>query len=138
MKGLLPAFLATLVLALGGCTPGHDEGSLVARTFAALREVGASEALTRCLTRDLGDYLTERDAEVAYEDLASEPDVSERSLNRISLLEKDVKRRLLQRGRGCMSALVSDGRYTRGEVEGQLRRVGARGYQRPGLFRLAG
>jgi hypothetical protein len=131
------AFLSAAALLLGGCSgdsPATDKDSLVHRVSAGLGEVGASRPLTRCLTGDLGRHLTEADAESAYADLASEPEVSESALNRISLLVKAVKERLLTRGQRCRSLLVSRGRYRRVEIDHMLYEVGARGYRQPNLF----
>jgi hypothetical protein len=88
----------------------------------------------RCLTFDLEDHLTEKDAEVFYDDLASEPEVSEIELNRTSLLEKAVEERLISKAPGCRSSLSSQGRYSRGQIDRMLRRVGGRGYRKPDLF----
>lgn len=126
--------LVALALLISGCEPAHDEDSLVRRVNIALGEVGADPLLTRCLTKDLASHLSETDAERAYEGLASDPEVTERSLNRVSLVEQTVKERLLERARICRSSLISHGRYTRGEVDRMLRRVGARGYLKPRLF----
>jgi hypothetical protein len=134
LRQLLLAPLAILALLISGCGSADDESSLVRRVSDALVEVGASPALTRCLTENLGDHLTEADAEAAYEDLASEPEVSEISLNRISLDVKAVRKHLLGRARRCRSSLVSRGRYTRSEVDRMLRSVSARGYREPRLF----
>ncbi|HEV2858970.1 MAG TPA: hypothetical protein VGW80_11280 [Solirubrobacterales bacterium] len=124
---------ATAVL-FGGCEPAHDKSSLVDRVADGLREVGASATLTKCLVADLDDHLAEADAERAYEDLASEPEVSESSLNRASLLEQTVKERLLARASICRSSLVSRGRYSHAEIDRMLRAVSGRGYREPDLF----
>jgi hypothetical protein len=107
---------------------------LVRRVSDALVEVGASPTLMNCLTEDLGDHLTEADADAVYQDLSSEPEVSEVSLNRVSLDAKPVRRHLLSEAHRCRSLLVSQGRYTRAEVDRMLRRVGARGYREPRFF----
>jgi len=133
-RHLLLALLAVFAFLISGCEPAHDKGSLVHRVSDALVEVGASPSLTRCLSKYLGDHLTEADAEAAYEDLSSEPEVSEIALNRVSLLEKAVKERLLSRAHRCRSLLVSKGRYTPRGVDRMLRRVGDRGYRKPRLF----
>ncbi len=119
---------------LGGCSPATDKDSLVRRVSAGLGEVGASSSLTRCLAKNLDEHLTEADAEAAYEDLASEPEVSENALNRVSLLVKAVKERLLTRAQRCRSLLVLRGRYTHEEIDRMLHEVGARGYRQPSLF----
>jgi hypothetical protein len=85
--------------------------------------------LEACLTKDLGDVLTEKDAEAAYEDLASEPEVSERSLNSVSLLSPHVKAALKQHVGRCKSLLVSSGAYTPAAIDGMLKRVGKRAYR---------
>ncbi|MGN6587200.1 MAG: hypothetical protein ACTHKT_06965 [Solirubrobacterales bacterium] len=130
--------LSASALLLAGCSlggsPATDKDSLVRRVSAGLDEVGASPPLTRCLTKDLGDHLTEADAEAAYEDLASDPEVSESSLNRVSLAQNTVRERLVSRARVCRFSLVAAGIYSRGEMDRMLRRVGVRGYRRPGLF----
>lgn len=126
--------LAALALLVGGCGRADDESSLIRRASDALIEVGASTSLMSCLTEDLDDHLTEADADVAYQDLASEPEVSEISLNRVSLDAKPVREHLLSRARRCRSSLVSEGRYTRAEVDRMLRRVGVRGYRDPRFF----
>jgi hypothetical protein len=128
------ALLVTAALLFGGCQPANDRSSLAHRVSDALLEVGASPALMRCLTYDLEGHLTEADAEVFYEDLSSEPQVSEVELNRTSLLEKAVEERLISRAPGCRSSLSSRGRYSRGQIDRMLRRVGGRGYRKPDLF----
>lgn len=131
---MLLALLAGLALLLSGCAPADDKSSLAHRASDALIEVGASPSLMRCLTYDLEDHLTEADAEVAYEDLSSEPEVSEIALNRSSLGQEPVKERLVSRVGRCRSLLVSKGLNTRGEVDRMLHRVGNRGYREPGLL----
>lgn len=128
------ALLAALALVISGCAPADDESTLIHRTSDALVEVGASQSLMKCLTENLGDHLTEADAKIAYEDHASEPEVSDISLNRVSLLEKNVRARLLHRARVCRSVLVSRGRYTPSEIDRMLHRIGNRGYRNPDLF----
>lgn len=130
----MPALLATLALLTSGCGRADDKDSLVHRAEEALIEVGASPSLMRCLTENLSEHLSEADAEATYQDLASEPEVSEVSLNRDSLYVKAVKERLLDRAVGCRSSLVSRDRYTEYEVNRMLRRVGAQGYREPRLF----
>ncbi|MGN6557098.1 MAG: hypothetical protein ACTHLH_03700 [Solirubrobacterales bacterium] len=126
--------LSVATLPLAGCSPATDKDSLVRRVSAGLGEAGASPPLTRCLTKNLGDHLSEADAEAAYEDIASNPEVSESALNQVSLIQKTVKARLVSRARVCRSSLVASGRYTAGEVDRMLRHLGARGYGKPGFF----
>jgi hypothetical protein len=133
-RQLLLALFVVFALLLSGCGPADDKSSLVQRVSDALIEVGASPSLTGCLTEDLDDHLTEADAKVVYDDLASEPEVSEVALNRVSLLGPSVKKRLLSRVPRCRSLLISQGRFTRAEVDRMLRRVGDRGYRKPYLF----
>ncbi|HZE04130.1 MAG TPA: hypothetical protein VE127_02835 [Solirubrobacteraceae bacterium] len=134
---LAMAVLSAAALLLGGCSgnsPATDKDSLVRRVSAGLGEVGASSSLTRCLTKDLDEHLTESDAEAAYEDFASEPEVSENALNRVSLLVSAVKERLLTRAQRCRSLLVLRARYRRVEIDHMLYEVGERGYRQPNLF----
>jgi hypothetical protein len=129
--------LSASALLLGcstGDSPATDQDSLVHRVSAGLGEVGASRSLTACLTKDLDKHLTEADAEAAYEDLASQSEVSEIALNRVSLLVKAVKERLLTRAQRCRSLLVLRGRYTHEEIDHMLGEVGVRGYRQPSLF----
>jgi hypothetical protein len=99
------------------------------RVERGLIESGASPQLEACLTRDLDDVLTEKDAEAAYRDLSSEPEVSERSLNSVSLLLPHVKAALKEQVGRCKSALVSSGAYTPAAIEHMLKRVGMRAYR---------
>lgn len=126
--------VVTLALLLSGCELAQEKSSLAQRASDALVEVGASPLLMRCLTHDLEGHLTEKDTDAFYEDLASEPEVSDVSLNRASLGVKAVKERLTSRAPGCRSSLISRGRYTRGETDRMLRHVGDRGYRAPRLF----
>lgn len=136
-RRVLRTFLLVLLAVaplLGGCAPADDKSSLVQRTSNGLLEVGASSALTKCLTDDLEGHLTDADAEIAYEDLSSEPEVSEVDLNRVSLLEKTVKQSLLSRAHVCRKLLTSQGRYTSDEVDRMLRHVGKRAYRNQDFF----
>jgi hypothetical protein len=99
------------------------------RVERGLIESGASPRLAACLTKDLDDVLTEKDAEAAYADLSSNPDVSEPSLNSVSLLPRHVKARLKEQVGRCKSALVSSGVYTPTELDHMLKRVGMRAYR---------
>jgi hypothetical protein len=99
------------------------------RIGSGLSESGAPPRLEACLTRDLDDVLTERDAEAAYQDLSSEPEVSERSLNSVSLLPPHVKASLKEQVARCKSALVSSGAYTPVELDHMLKHVGMRAYR---------
>ena len=94
------------------------------RVERGLIESGASPRLAACLTKNLDDVLTEKDAEAAYADLSSNPDVSESSLNRVSLLPPHVKARLKEQVERCKPALVSSGTYTATELDHMLERVG--------------
>ena len=94
------------------------------RVERRLIESGASPQLEACLTRDLNDALTEKDAEAAYQDLSSEPEVSERALNVVSLLSPHVKAALKEQVGRCKSALVSSGAYTSVELDHMLKHVG--------------
>lgn len=130
-------FLLAFALILNGCSSGSsttDKDSLVRRVSAGLGEVGASTPLVRCLTKGLSDHLTEADAEAAYEDLSSDPEVSERALNQVSLVQNTVRERLVSRAQVCRRSLVAAGRYTQAELDRMLRRIGAGGYRNPGLF----
>lgn len=98
------------------------------RVGKGLIESGASPRLEACLTKGLDGVLTEKDAEAAYQDLSSEPDVSERSLDSVSLLPAHVKVRLKEQAVRCRSALVSSSGYTAMELDRMLRRVGMRAY----------
>jgi hypothetical protein len=109
--------------------PAHDKDSLTVRVERGLAEAGAPPRLEACLTKGLGDALTERDAEVLYQDLASEPNVSESSLNSVSLLVRGVKDALKARASPCKSALVSSGAYTAAKVDSMLKRVGMHAYR---------
>jgi hypothetical protein len=133
----LAGLLAYLVLS-SGCGQGapEDQGksALIRRVDAALVELGASSPLTHCLTINLGRHLTESDPEAAFEDFSSEPEVSEKALNRASLLERAVKAHLLSRGPQCRSFLISRDPYPHAKIDGMLRRVGQRGYQNPDFF----
>ncbi len=105
------------------------------RVERGLIESGASPRLGACLTKGLDDALTERDAEAAYADLSSNPDVSEPSLNSVSLLPPHVKARLKAQVGQCKSALVSSGAYTATELDHMLKRVGTRAYRwQPNFF----
>jgi hypothetical protein len=121
------------VLCASGCgsdgLPAHDQDSLVMRVGKGLIESGASPRLQACLTKGLDDVLTKEDAEAAYQDLSSEPDVSERSLNRVSLLPRHVKARLKERVGRCKAAMVSAGTYTAAEIDSMLKRLGMRAYR---------
>lgn len=133
----MAVFLGASALLLGGCSPGSpatDKDSLVRRVSAGLGEAGAAGPLTGCLTKDLADHLTEADADAAYEDLASDPEVSEEALNQVSLAQSTVRERLVSRARICRRSLIAAGRYTQRELDRMLRRIGARGYRNPGLF----
>jgi len=105
------------------------------RVGRGLSESGAHPRLEACLTKDLDDVLTEKDAEAAYQDLSSQPEVSERSLNSVSLLPPHVKASLKEQVGRCKSALVSSGAYTSVELDHMLKRVGTRAYGwHPGFF----
>lgn len=129
----LVSALAVWTLCASGCgfggLPAHDKDSLVMRVERGLVESGASPRLTACLTKDLDDVLTERDAEAAYADLSSNPDVSEPSLNSVSLLPRHVKASLKEQVGRCKSALVASAAYTPAELDRMLERVGARAYK---------
>jgi len=99
------------------------------RVERGLIESGASPRLEACLTKDLDDVLTERDAEATYEDLSSSPNASERSLNSVSLLSPHVKASLEEQVGRCKSELVSSGAYTAVELDHMLERVGKRAYR---------
>lgn len=129
LRAVLVSSLAVWALCVSGCGPADDKDSLVVRVERGLVESGASPRLEACLTRDLDDVLTEKDAEVAYQDLASEPEVSERALNSVSLLLPHVKVALKEQVGRCKSALVSSGVYTPAEIEHMLKRVGMRAYR---------
>lgn len=104
------------------------------RVGKRLIETGASPQLEACLTKDLDDVLTDEDAEAAYEDLSSEPDVSERALNSVSPLPRHIKASLKEQVGRCKSALVSSGAYTPAELDHMLKRVGMRTYRQPDFF----
>jgi hypothetical protein len=105
------------------------------RVGKGLIESGASPQLEACLTKNLDEVLTEKDAEAAYQDLPSVPDVSERSLNSVSLLPPHVKVSLKEQVGRCKSALVSSGAYTPAEIDHMLKRVGMRAYRwQPDFF----
>jgi hypothetical protein len=112
-----------------GALPAHDKDSLVVRVERGLIESGASPRLAACLTKDLDDVLTERDAKAAYDDLSSDPEASEPSLNSVSLLPPHVKAGLKEQVGHCRSALVSSGAYTATEFDHMLKRVGRRAYR---------
>lgn len=105
------------------------------RVERGLTEAGAPPRLEECLTKGLGEELTEKDAYTAYQDLSSEPNVSEKSLNSVSLLVPGVKDALRARAKHCKSALVSSGTYTAAEVDSTLERVGKHAYRwHPGFL----
>jgi hypothetical protein len=92
---------------LHGCgdgLPAHDKDSLVSRVEKGLAEAGAPARLESCLTKDLDQVLMEDDANAAYADLPSNPDVSERWLDAVSLLPRHVKARLKERFGPCERA----------------------------------
>ncbi len=125
---VLASSLAAWAFCVSGCglggLPAHDKDSLVVRVEKGLRESGASPGLEACLTKDLDDVLTAKDAEAAYQDLASEPEVSERSLNKVSLLPRHVKTSLEAQAGRCRSTLVSSGAYTPAELDRMLKQIG--------------
>lgn len=133
MRAVLVFSLAVGALCASGCgisgLPAHDKDSLVERAGKGLIESGASPQLEVCLTKDLDDVLTEKDAEAAYDDLASYPDVSERSLNSVSLLPRNVKASLKEQVGRCKAELVSSGAYTPVELDQMFKRVGMRAYR---------
>ena len=105
------------------------------RVGKGLSESGASPQLEACLTKDLSDVLTEKDAEATYQDLSSNPEASEGSLNSVSLLAPHVKASLKAQVGRCKSALVSSGAYTAMELDHMLKHVGMRAYRwRPDFF----
>jgi hypothetical protein len=139
LRAVLVSSLAVWAFCVSGCglggLPADDKDSLVMRVRKGLIESGASPRLEACLTKNLDDALTEKDAEAAYQDLASEPEVSERSLNSVSLLPPHVKAALKEQVGRCKSALVSSGAYTSVELDHMLKRVGMRAYRwQPDFF----
>lgn len=131
--------LAVWTFCVSGCgpdgLPAHDKNSLVTRVGKGLIESGASPQLEACLTKDLDDVLTEKDAEAVYEDLPSNPDASERSLNSVSLLSRHVKASLKEQVERCKSKLVLSGTFTPVELDRMLKRVGMRAYRwQPDFF----
>jgi hypothetical protein len=135
--------LVTLGMALvclafaNGCGGGSEEDdreSVVRRVNAALAELGAPPSLRSCLTSRLDRDLTDGDAEAAFEDLSSEPEVSEKSLNRVSLLGNAVKSSLLSTARRCRSSAIERSSDSRAHIDVMLRRIGQRGFQDPDFF----
>jgi hypothetical protein len=121
-------------LLAAGCGSDDDKSGLIQRASDGLIEVGAAPELMECLTQNLDERLTEADAEVAYADLSSDPEVSEKSLNRLSLAQRAVRESLVTRAAECRKRLIAHSGYTAGEVDRMLRHVGKSGYRRPALF----
>lgn len=123
--------------ACGSGMPAHDEASLVRRVAAGLDEAGGSGVIVGCLTRGLDDRLTEKDADLIYSDLTSNPDASDRSLNGLSLLPPRVRSALRSRVRPCRAELVAAGAYSPAKYDEALQRLSeaAYGHHRSTLLR---
>lgn len=117
-----------------GTKPSHDRQSLIERVRLEMLRNGAPRPLAECLVRGLGDVLTEEDAARLYQDLASEPEVSERSLGRVSVSLPKVHRAIGDRAAPCAHQLARRRGFTSARVRNIVREVGVKSFGDPWLL----